>query len=60
VKSKCKEITTRDKERQWPSKKAKGKQQGKYHRGAAVKIGGANLYERCMSTMQDCLEHHSR
>jgi len=36
--SKCKEIATRDKKRQQPSK-AKGNQQGKYHRGAAVKMG---------------------
>ena len=37
--SKCKEVTTRDKEGQWPSKKAKGKQPGKYCRGAAMKMG---------------------
>jgi len=27
---------------QWPSKKARGKQPGKYCGGAAVKMGGAN------------------
>jgi len=37
--SKHKEIASRDKERQWPSKKAKEKQLGKYHGGAAVKMG---------------------
>jgi len=58
--SKCKKITSKNKERQWPFKKARGKQQGKYHGGAAVKIGGANLCERCMSTRQDCLIYHLR
>jgi len=58
--SKHKEITIRDKEEQWPSKKARGKQPRKYHRGAAVKIGGANSCERCVSTRQDCLVYHSR
>ena len=47
--SKYKEITTRDKERQQPSKKAKGKQQEKYCRSAIVKIGGANPCERYVS-----------
>jgi len=60
VGSKCKEIATRDKERQQPSKKAKGKQQGKYCRGATIKMGGANPCERCVSAGQDCLAHHSR
>ena len=58
--SKHKEITTRDKERQQPSKKAKGKQQEKYCRSATVKIGGANPCERYVSAGQDCLVHHSR
>ena len=39
--SKCKEIAGR--EGQWLSKKAKEKQQGKYHGGATVKMGGANV-----------------
>ena len=60
VRSKHKEITARDKEGQRSSKKAKGKQQEKYHRGATVKMEGANPCERCVSTMQDCLVHHSR
>ena len=37
--SKYKKVATRDKEGQQPSKKARGKQLGKYHRGATVKIG---------------------
>jgi len=60
ARSKCKEVTCGDKEGQWPSKKAKGKQLEKYCSGATVKIGGANYCERCMSTGQDCLVHHSR
>ena len=51
--SKCKEVTTGDKEGQWPSKKARGKQPEKYHRGAAAKMGGANPCERCVNTRQD-------
>ena len=38
VGSKYKEVTARDKEGQWPSKKARGK----YHGGAAVKMGVMN------------------
>ena len=38
--SKCKEVAAGDEERQRPSKKAREKQLGKYHRGAAVKMGG--------------------
>ena len=37
--SKCKEVTARDEEGQWPSKKARGKQLEKYCGGAAVKMG---------------------
>jgi len=37
--SKCKEIAARDEEGQQPSKKARGKQPGKYRRGATVKMG---------------------
>jgi len=40
VGSKYKEVVTRDKEEQWPSKKARGKQLGKYHGDATVKMGG--------------------
>jgi len=36
---KHKEVISRGEERYQPSKKAKGKQPGKYHRGATVKIG---------------------
>ena len=39
VGSKYKEVATRDKKGQWPSKKARGKQPGKYRGGAAVKMG---------------------
>jgi len=60
VGSKYKKIAVRDEEGQWPSKKAKGRQQEKYHGGAAVKIGSANLCERCVSTEQDCLVYSSR
>jgi len=58
--SKRKEVATRDKEVQQPSKKARGKQPGKYRGGAAVKMGGANPCERCVSAGQDCLVHFSR
>ena len=58
--SKYKEVTFRDKERQQPSKKTKEKQLGKYHRDIIVKMEDANLCERCVSTGQDCLVHHSR
>jgi len=58
--SKCKEVAARDKEVQWPSKKAREKQPGKYRGGAAMKIGGANPCERCVSARQDCLMHLSR
>jgi len=58
--SKCKEVAARDKEVQRLSKKARGKQLEKYRRGAAVKMGGANPCERCVSARQDCLVHSSR
>jgi len=58
--SKYKKIATRNEEGQWPSKKARVKQSGKYHGGAAVKIGGANPCERCVSTGKNCLVHHPR
>jgi len=54
--SKCKEITTGGEEEQRPSKKARGK----YHGGAAVKLGGSNPCERCVCAGQDCLVHLSR
>ena len=58
--SKRKEVATRDEEEQWPSKKARGKQPGKYRGGATVKMGGSNICERCVCTRQDCLVHPSR
>ena len=58
--SKRKEVTTGDEEEQQPSKKARGKQLGKYYRGATVKIGGSNPCERCVCAGQDCLVHPSR
>ena len=57
---KHKEIAAEDEEEQWPSKKAKGKQQGKYHGGAAVKMGSANPCKMYVCTGQDCLVHPSR
>jgi len=60
VEFKCKEIAARDEEEQWSSKKAKERQQGKYHRGTTVKIGDANSCERCVSTGQDCLVYYLR
>jgi len=58
--SKCKEVTTGDKEGQRPSKKARGKQLGKYCGGATAKIGGSNPCKRCVCAGQDCLVHPSR
>jgi len=58
--SKHKEVTTGDKEVQWSSKKARGKQLEKYCGSTTVKMGGANPYERYVSAGQDCLVHHSR
>jgi len=60
MESKCKEVTSRDEKGHRPPKKAKERQQGKYHGGTAVKMGGANLCERCVSTRQDCLVYPSR
>ena len=58
--SKRKEVAAGDEEVQQPSKKARGKQPEKYHKGAIVKIRGANPCERCVSAGQDCLVHPSR
>jgi len=58
--SKHKNVSARDKEKQWPSKKARGKQPGKYCRGATVKIGDTNPCKRYVSTEQDCLVYLSR
>ena len=60
IESKHKEIAARNKKVQQPSKKAKGKQPEKYYGGAAVKMGGANSCERCVSAGQDCLVYPSR
>ena len=60
VGSKCKEVAAGNKEEQWPSKKARGKQPEKYHGGAAVKMGGSNPCERCVCAGQDCLVYPSR
>ena len=57
---KCKEVATRDKKGQWPSKKARREQLGKYHGGAAVKIKGANPCKRYVCARQDCLVYPSR
>ena len=56
VGSKCKEVAAGDEERQWPSKKARGR----YHGGATVKMGSSNPCERCVCAWQDCLVHSSR
>ena len=53
TRSKRKEVAIGDKEEQWPFKKARGKQPGKYREGAAVKIGGAISCERCVYAGQD-------
>ena len=58
--SKCKKVTAGDEEEQRPSKKAKKRQQEKYCGGITAKIGDANLYEKYISTVQNCLVHHSR
>ena len=58
--SKHKEVTTGDEEEQWPSKKAREKQLGKYRRGAAVKLGGATPCKRYVCARQDCLVYPSR
>ena len=58
--SKCKEVAVEDEEGQRPCKKAREKQPGKYRGGAAVKMGGSNLCERCVCTRQSCLVHPSR
>jgi len=58
--SKCKKVAAGDEEKQWPSKKARGKQSGKYCGGATVKMEGATPCERCVCTGQDCLVHPSR
>jgi len=58
--SKQKEVAVGDEEGQRPSKKAREKQLGKYHRGAAVKMGGSNPCERYVCARQDCLAHSSR
>ena len=58
--SKCKEVVTEDGEEQQSSKKARGKQMGKYCRGAVVKMGGAISCERCVCARQDCLVHPSK
>jgi len=60
VRSKCKEVVSGDKERYQPLKKAKERQQGKYCKGTAVKMGGAKPCERYVSTTQDYLVYHSR
>ena len=58
--SKHKEVIVGDEKGQRPSKKARGKQPEKYHRGATVKMGGANFCKRYVSTRQDYLVHHLR
>jgi len=56
MRSKQKEVAARDKEGQWPSKKARGK----YYGGAIVKMGSSNSCERYVCAKQNCLVHPSR
>jgi len=58
--SKYKKIAAGNKERQQLSKKTKKRQQEKYHRSTAVKMGCANSCKRYVSAGQNCLVHHSR
>ena len=58
--SKHKEVAAGDEEEQWPSKKAREKQPGKYRGGAAVKMGGTTPCKRCVCAGQDCLVHSLR
>jgi len=60
VESKCKKIAARDEEEQRPFKKARRKQQWKYCGSTIVKMEGANLCKRYVSTGQDCLVYSSR
>jgi len=60
MESKRKEVAAGDEKEQWSSKKARGKQSGKYRGGAAVKIGGTIPCERCVCAGQDCLVYPSR
>jgi len=60
VGSKHKKVAAGDEEEQRPSKKARGKQLGKYCGGAAVKMGGATPCKRYVCARQDCLVHPSR
>ena len=57
---KYKEVAAGDKKGQQPSKKARGKQLEKYHRGATVKMGGATPCERCVCAEQNCLVYPLR
>ena len=56
ARSKHKEVTFRNEERQQPFKKARKK----YCRDAIVKIGSVNPCKRCIHTRQDCLVYNSR
>jgi len=58
--SKHKKVAAGDEKGQWPFKKTRGKQPEKYHRGATVKMGGANPCERYVSARQNCLVYSSR
>jgi len=58
--SKRKKVAAGDEEEQQLSKKARGKQLGKYRGSAAVKMGGSNPCERYVCTGQDYLVHPSR
>ena len=60
MESKYKEIYPKDGADCQPSKKTKEKQPVRYCEDIRIKIGGANLCERCIYARQNCLVHNSR
>jgi len=60
VRTKHKKINLENKEGWQLFKKAKRKQLEKYHRDARIKMGGANLYKRCVYAGQDFLVYNLR
>jgi len=63
MRTKYKGVTTifsEDEVEQQPSKKAKGKKPERYCRDTGVKMEGANSWERCVHTRQNCLVYNSR
>jgi len=60
MRPKCKEVLLENDADCWPSKKAKEKQLARYQGDIGIKMGDANLCEKCVHTGQDCLVHNSR